>query len=141
MFAPPYREVAGAILVDARGRLLLQQRDDKRGIVQPGKVGLFGGHREGCETFLECVIREVHEEITYFIPAERFEHLASFEGADAELSGGHVRAEFFVAREIPIDATIITEGKLLIVNLDEVVEIESTLTPLTRLALERFFNK
>lgn len=117
MFAPPYREVAGAILVDTRGRFLLQQRDDKPGIVQPGKVGLFGGHREGCETFLECVIREVHEEITHFIPAERFEHLASFEGADTEISGGHVRAEFFVAREIPIDATIITEGKLLIVEL------------------------
>jgi 8-oxo-dGTP diphosphatase len=71
-----YREVAGALLVDTLGRFLLQQRDDKPGIVSPGKVGLFGGHREGAESFLECVVREVHEEISYLVPAEAFEHIA-----------------------------------------------------------------
>ena len=49
MNALQYREVAGALLVDTLGRFLLQQRDDKPGIVEPGKIGLFGGHREGNE--------------------------------------------------------------------------------------------
>ena len=53
------REVAGAILIATSGRLLLQQRDDVAGILYPGMIGLFGGHREGAETFLECVVREV----------------------------------------------------------------------------------
>jgi 8-oxo-dGTP pyrophosphatase MutT (NUDIX family) len=36
--------------------------------VNPGKIGFFGGHREYSETYLECVVREVHEEISYFVP-------------------------------------------------------------------------
>ena len=59
--SPRHREIACAILIDTRRRFLLQQRDDIVGIVHPGKVGLFGGHREGDETFLKCVVREVHE--------------------------------------------------------------------------------
>jgi 8-oxo-dGTP diphosphatase len=42
------------------GRFL---RDDITGIIHPGKVGLFGGHREGDEAYLECIVREIHEEI------------------------------------------------------------------------------
>jgi 8-oxo-dGTP pyrophosphatase MutT (NUDIX family) len=33
-------------------------------------IGLFGGHREGNETFLECVVREIYEEISHFLPSE-----------------------------------------------------------------------
>src|SRR5579864_3953837 len=57
------REVACALLIDTRGHLLLQRRDDIPSILQPGKVGLFGGHREGNETYLQCVVREIYEEI------------------------------------------------------------------------------
>ena len=59
------REGAGAILIDNFGRFLLQQRDDCPGILQPGKVGLFGGHRESNETYLQCLVREINEEIGY----------------------------------------------------------------------------
>ncbi|QIG92095.2 NUDIX domain-containing protein [Bradyrhizobium sp. 6(2017)] len=41
----------------------MQRRDDLPYISDPGKISLFGGRREGTETFLECVVREVHEEI------------------------------------------------------------------------------
>jgi len=60
------REIACAIIIDTCGRFLLQQRDDLPGIVCPGMIGFFGGHREGTETFLQCVVREVHEETSYF---------------------------------------------------------------------------
>jgi hypothetical protein len=46
------REIAYALIVDSRGRLLLQQCDAMVGILHPVKVGLFGGHREGNETLL-----------------------------------------------------------------------------------------
>ena len=67
------REVAAAILVGTCGRVLLQQRDDVAGILYPGMIGLFGGHREGDETYLACVQREVEEEISYHVTADRFE--------------------------------------------------------------------
>ena len=49
---PKTREIAAAVVFDTSGRLLLQQRDDIPNILYPGKIGLFGGHREGEETFL-----------------------------------------------------------------------------------------
>jgi 8-oxo-dGTP diphosphatase len=139
--ASRHREIACSIIIDTSGRFLLQQRDEVAGIVYPGKVGLFGGHRERDETYLECVVREVHEELSYFVPAERFEYLASLDGSDIEVGGGTVRAEFFITRDIPTDALVVTEGSLLMINHDEIIEIEPKLTPSARFALKVYFNK
>ena len=136
-----HREIACAIIIDTHGRFLLQQRDDVVGILHPGKVGLFGGHREGDETYLECVIREIHEEISCLISAERFEHLASMNGPDIDVDGEAVSAEFFITRDIPVDALVITEGSLLIINPDELIQVERKLTPSARFALKTFFDK
>ena len=75
-------EFASAVLLDSLGRLLLQLRDDIPNIVQPGKIGLFGGHREGGESFLDCIVREVHEELSYYLPPERFKPIACRVGPD-----------------------------------------------------------
>src|ERR1700692_2415690 len=116
MNASEHREIACAIIIDTCGRFLLQQRDNIVGIVHPGKVGLFGGHREGDETFLECVVREIHEEISYLVPAERFEYLASLAGKDVDTEDGSVRGEFFIVRGIPVNDLIVTEGSLLVAH-------------------------
>ena len=130
------RETASALLIDTAGRLLLQQRDDVPGILYPGMVGLFGGHREGNETFLECVIREVHEEVSYFVPPEQFEYLTERHGVDPAVEGGIIYGHVFVARDIPSDKLVITEGSLLIVSPDELSQIESNLAPSARIALK-----
>jgi 8-oxo-dGTP pyrophosphatase MutT (NUDIX family) len=136
-----YRETTGAIIIDTFGRFLLQQRDNVVGITNPGKIGLFGGHREGDETFLECIVREIHEEIGYFVPAECFEYLRSFAGADVDIEGGSLRGHLFVARDVPVDALAITEGSLLIVEPAEINKIELKLAPTTRFALQAYLNK
>jgi 8-oxo-dGTP diphosphatase len=66
--ASRHRDISFAILIDSQGHFLSQQRDDVPGIVAPGKIGLFGGHREGNETFLECVVRKVQEETGLALP-------------------------------------------------------------------------
>jgi 8-oxo-dGTP pyrophosphatase MutT (NUDIX family) len=91
-----HREIAGAIIIDTLGRFL---RDDITGIIHPGKVGLFGGHREGDEAYLECIVREIYEEVSDFVPAERFEYLASLDGTDTDVDGENVRGQFFIARD------------------------------------------
>jgi 8-oxo-dGTP diphosphatase len=135
------REVACALLIDTRGRFLLQRRDDIPGILQPGKVGLFGGHREGNETYLQCVVREVCEEISHFVRARRFKHLTTYDGPDLDGPGGSVRGEFFVAYDISLDKLTITEGALLVVQRDRAMTIESELTPFASLAVRRFLSK
>ena len=141
MNASRHREISGAVVIDTRGRFLLQQRDDVEGILHPGKVGLFGGHREGDETHLECMVRELHEEISYFVAAEHFEHLASLDGVDIDGDGGTVHGEFFIARDIPADTLVVTEGSLLIVEPDRIGEIESRLAPSARFAIHAFLDR
>ena len=141
MNTPQHHEIAAAIIIDTAGRFLLQQRDDIAGIIHPGKVSLFGGHREADETYLECVVREIYEEISYFVPAEHFEHLASLDGTDFDVDGGTVRGEFFVVRNIPVDALVITEGSLLIIKPSELVQMDRKLTPSAKFAINTYFDK
>jgi 8-oxo-dGTP diphosphatase len=53
--------VVSAILVDRRGWLLLQERDE-HALVSPNQWGLVGGHLEAGETWEDAVHRELLEE-------------------------------------------------------------------------------
>jgi hypothetical protein len=75
------------------------------------------------------------------IPAERFQHLFTLDGADPEGPGDHLRGEFFVAYDVPTDALVITEGKLLIVLPDAIWKMQSKLTPTTLLAVNAFMSR
>jgi 8-oxo-dGTP diphosphatase len=131
-----HRETSGAILIDSVGRFLFQQRDNNPEILYPGMIGLFGGHREGSETFLECVVREIYEEISYFVPSERFAHLVSYKGLDPR--DGTFYSEIFVATDIPVDQLVITEGTILTIMLEEFATIEPRFSPSARFAVNTF---
>lgn len=62
---------AGVLLETEDGRLIGQQRDDKPGIDNPGRVGTFGGTVEAGEDPLQAAWRElVEEETNLTIPKE-----------------------------------------------------------------------
>src|ERR1700738_2766140 len=113
------REITSAILIDTLGRLLFQQRDNIPGITEPGKIGLFGGHREGAETFLECIAREGSEGIRLWVPPARFHPLVVYEGTDLEI-GGPIRAEFFMVRDVPFADIRVTEGCLVVAEPEKI---------------------
>lgn len=46
-----------------RGEILMIQRDDKPGLRYAGLWDFPGGGREGDETPMECILREIHEEL------------------------------------------------------------------------------
>ena len=129
------REITSAILIDTLGRLLFQQRDNIPGITEPGKIGLFGGHREGAETFLECIAREVSEEISIRLPPDRFHPLVVYEGTDLEI-GGPIRAEFFMVRDIPFADIRVTEGCLLVAEPEKIARLDGRLTQYAQYALK-----
>ena len=137
--APHSREFASAVLVDTQGRLLLQQRDNKPGILHPGMIGLFGGHREGDETFLECVVREVHEEISYFVPPERFEPLFSYRGPHPDI--GIRTVECFLAGDIPLDQVRVTEGALFVAERHELPRQKPQIVPAVWVALQTYLDR
>jgi 8-oxo-dGTP diphosphatase len=138
---PKIREGASAILFSTDGRLLFQLRDNVPGISDPGKLGFFGGGREGDESFLDCVVREIHEEIGYFISPERFEFIGRYVGPDLWTPNSTLHAELFLAREVPIEGLTISEGKLKVVALHELERIHDSLAPPAEFALGIFLGR
>jgi 8-oxo-dGTP diphosphatase len=134
-----HREVAAAILIGTCGRLLLQQRDDVPGILYPGRIGLFGGHREGHETFLDCVQREVCEEIGYLVPPDAFERLVAY--TMTYPNGSRLAGEFFVAWNIPVDRPVITEGSLLLIEEPKLPSILQHMSPSTCYVVKVFMER
>jgi len=137
---PKLREGAAAILFDTDGHLLLQLRDNLPHIRDPGKISLFGGRREGNERFLDCIVREIHEEIGYYLAPTRFECIGRWDGPDYAFPGHNFRGEIFLARAVPVEHLTITEGRLRIVPGDEIDQIRSSLSLPTRYALGILFN-
>lgn len=135
------REGTSAILIGTDGRLLLQLRDNFPHVSDPGKISLFGGRREGNESFLDCVVREIHEEIGLYLPPERFELIGRYLGPDHSTPNGRLHGEVFVARDVPVDELTITEGSLQVVALDDLERISDMLAPPAKCALEIFFNR
>ncbi len=56
-------QYAGALLVTPDGKIILQQRDNKPGIMNPGQITTFGGAVEDGETPEQAIIRELKEEL------------------------------------------------------------------------------
>ena len=130
---PELREGATAILFDTDGHLLMQLRDNVPHIRDPGKISLFGGRREGNESFLECVVREIHEEISYYLAPTRFERIGRWDGPDYAFPGDHFRGEIFLARAVPVEHLTITDGRLTIVPVDEIDQIRGSLSLIRRI--------
>src|SRR5262249_24848060 len=133
--SPALRGSAQAILLDTDGRLLLQLRDNVPHIRNPGKIGLFGGGREGNESFLDCIVREIQEEIGYYLPPERFGLIFRW------FEPGNLHTEFFVARDVPVERLTVTEGSLKIVAIDELEHLRDALTLATQRVLKIFLDR
>ncbi|MEX0782527.1 MAG: NUDIX domain-containing protein [Dehalococcoidia bacterium] len=66
------REGSGVILIDAQGRVLLQQRDDEHPPAGYGRWAIPGGGREGDESPRETALREFEEETGVRLDRLRF---------------------------------------------------------------------
>ena len=135
------REMSGSVILDPDGRFLIQRRDDKPTIPYPGRLALFGGLREGNETFRECAVREFTEELTYSPPAERFEHFMSYDGPDLDFPEYMARAELFVVRDVSIHQVTVTEGSLLIARRDELPALLPLFVPFPLHILTTFLKQ
>ena len=116
----------------------MQQRDQKPEILHPGMIGLFGGHQEIGETSLECVVWEVHEEIGRYVPPENFEYVAAYCGVEAS---GTYKVEIFAAFDVDVVGLKITEGALVVVQPEDLLNLIYELTPSAAFAFETFIGR
>ncbi|WP_051163188.1 NUDIX hydrolase [Nocardia brevicatena] len=101
-------EGSNIILRNSNNEVLFFLRDDKPDIPCPGMWALLGGYREPGETPLECVIREIKEEIGVVLdPAEVTHHCTR------RRPWGLLEHTFTAHRDLDLDQTTLTEGQKL----------------------------
>lgn len=96
---------AGVILVDERGWILLQERDEHPRI-DPEKWGFAGGHVDPGENFEAAAYRELEEETGVRLPPGELELFGEFRVDHREAYGTWDLMQVFVARTSLTDADI-----------------------------------
>ncbi len=99
---------ASIFLLTKDRRLVLQLRDDKPDIENPGRITSFGGSAEPGETPVECALRELAEETG--IRAKPADLLRLGTSSKPNLRGHPTALVFFLLREVDPAALVITEG-------------------------------
>jgi 8-oxo-dGTP diphosphatase len=99
--------VATALLVDRAGQFLLQHRDDKAWIANPGRWGSFGGEIEPYETPHDGFLRELREELAW--TPRHFELWDAFP-YDA-LGARSLMYVFAGPVDVPLEAMVLGEGQ------------------------------
>ena len=72
------RRFSGVLLVDRRGWILLQERDEHP-VIDPDCWGLVGGHVDPGEEFEAAAYRELTEETEVVVPPGGLHYFAEFE--------------------------------------------------------------
>ncbi|MHB8375628.1 MAG: NUDIX hydrolase [Dehalococcoidia bacterium] len=101
------RTFVAGLIVDARGRFLLQHRDDRPDIINPGMWSTFGGHLEPYETPEEGFLREIEEELAW-----RPSRCELFEAGVCACDGReHLVYDFAAPLDVSPDALELHEGQ------------------------------
>lgn len=106
----------------------------------PGAIGLFGGHREGDETFPSCAVRELREELSYPFSLRDIDPLCVYAGPDIEIPGGTLEYHIFVVRNVRKDLIAVTEGTLAVITPADLHKELRTFAPAAKLAFAEYLR-
>ena len=107
-------EFAGVLLVDRRGWLLLQERDEHP-VIDPEKWGLPGGHLDPGEGFEHAAYRELAEETGVALPPGGLTFWRELVVDHTEAYGTHDRMRVYAAATDLTDADITcNEGRQIV---------------------------
>jgi 8-oxo-dGTP diphosphatase len=121
---------ATALIIDRQGRFLLQHRDDKEGIANPGLWGSFGGAIEPYEPPDEGLLRELQEELSW--QPDRTE----LYGAYPYDSGKVLIYVYAMPIHAPLASLVLGEGQGMALFAPD--ELPATTVPDLRRLIERF---
>lgn len=100
------------LLVDGRGWVLLQERDEHAAIA-PEHWGLPGGHLEEGEDFLAGALRELEEETGIRLPPDLAHEVGRYD-VHPELPGGGVLGLFAARTDLTDDDIVVGEGRQIV---------------------------
>lgn len=110
MTALQQKHMVSVIPYNARGEVLLQQRDHTPGILYPGCWTIFGGAVEGDESLDGAIHREIREELDIDFAVERwYDYVCPVRSIPGKLDViVHVYAGYF---DQPADSLTLLEGQ------------------------------
>ncbi len=103
-------EWAGVLLVTPDNELIVMHRDDKAGIRDPGRYGIFGGKVEQRETPMEAALREIREETNVHASERELEPFKTYEQERDYLPGKSI-LHTYVIRDVDPKQLRIFEGQ------------------------------
>ena len=108
------RRFSGVLLVDGRGWILLQERDEHP-VIDPDCWGLVGGHVDPGEEFEAAAYRELTEETEVVVQPGGLHYFAEFEVDHTEAYGSLDRMAVYVAPTDLTDADVVChEGRRIV---------------------------
>lgn len=107
------KQTVSSILISTDNEFILQQRDDKPNIAQPGVITNFGGSVEGTEEPINAIIREIQEELSITLNKEQLKLLTS-SFRKSSLGNEEHLTHLFVAQNIKKDDLLLKEGKAIV---------------------------
>jgi len=132
-------QYSGVLIKTTDNKLLLQQRDHTFGIVNPGKLAIFGGSVEEDESFEDCAIREIREEVGLVVRSSQLKILGIY--SDPVPLKGEVESYIFLVEDVDKSKLVLTEGES-IFELDPNEDLTNlNLVPLCRRALVDYLKK
>lgn len=103
----PDSHLAVGLIVAEDGRVLLQHRDDKPDILEPGMWALFGGHVDPGEDIATAFLREMEEELGW-----RPRHFELYRSVELTFPGEKLISNLFAAHlDVPLDELSLNEGQ------------------------------
>jgi len=104
---------ASVVLVDRRGRVLLQERDE-HALLAPEQWGLCGGHLEEGESEADGAVRELEEETGVRLSTEQVRHFATFEVFHRETGSLDTIAVYAAATDLADADIVLGEGRQIV---------------------------
>lgn len=130
---------AQVILIRKDGALVLQLRDNKPDIANPGMVSAFGGQIEQGETPLQAACREINEETNLDLSEKDLTLFGFYQKTKAE-HGEDVAVHYFTSSNIDDSCLQVYEGQGFVVvqNLQEAAALNAS--PLLRQVLLDYYQ-
>ncbi|HSH55737.1 MAG TPA: NUDIX domain-containing protein [Candidatus Limnocylindrales bacterium] len=119
---------AEIILVREDGSLILQVRDNKPGITNPGLISTFGGHIEAGEEPIDAAVREINEETNLGLKKEQLQFYRKCRKTK-EVHGEDWDVYYFVATPVSEKNLKVFEGEgyTIIRNAQELQDAKATI--------------
>lgn len=130
---------AHAILIDTKGRIILQQRDSNPKIDNPGMITMFGGTINKSETEIQGLKRELREELE-FVPNDHDIKKLNTYFKTKEKDGIEYSINVFIIKNVDIKNLKMNEGAGLVHDFPKTIITNPKLTRICKLAIQDFMT-